>query len=108
MMGHTEEMLCSPFAISFRDATLSDVAAVIELVHSAYRGEASRAGWTTEADLLDGNRTDASIVRADISAARSVIVLARRTQSQERPVAMDHVEADATVAIDELLACCHL
>ena len=30
----------------------------MSLVESAYRGNASRAGWTTEADMLDGQRTD--------------------------------------------------
>jgi ribosomal protein S18 acetylase RimI-like enzyme len=43
---------------SFRNAGLEDVAAVVQLVESAYRGESSRAGWTTEAHLLDGQRTD--------------------------------------------------
>ena len=41
-----------------RDATPADIPALHALVESAYRGEASRAGWTTEADLLDGQRTD--------------------------------------------------
>lgn len=44
--------------IAFRAATEADVAAVVALVESAYRGDASRRGWTTEADLLDGQRTD--------------------------------------------------
>ncbi|MBM4109777.1 MAG: GNAT family N-acetyltransferase [Phycisphaerae bacterium] len=43
----------------FRDACPEDVACVVALVERAYRGEVSRAGWTTEADLLDGQRTDA-------------------------------------------------
>jgi GNAT superfamily N-acetyltransferase len=43
--------------LDFRRATPGDVAAVVALVESAYRGEVSRAGWTTEADLLDGRRT---------------------------------------------------
>ena len=41
-----------------RDATPADIPALHRLIESAYRGEASRAGWTTEADLLDGQRTD--------------------------------------------------
>jgi ribosomal protein S18 acetylase RimI-like enzyme len=45
--------------LRFRVATLADVEAVVALTQSAYRGAASRAGWTTEADLLDGQRTDA-------------------------------------------------
>ncbi|ARP73471.1 N-acetyltransferase [Streptomyces pluripotens] len=44
--------------ISFRDATDADVDALVALVESAYRGDASRAGWTTEADILEGQRTD--------------------------------------------------
>lgn len=44
--------------LSFRRATLDDVSALHALVESAYRGETSRAGWTTEADFLDGQRTD--------------------------------------------------
>ncbi|GHH06148.1 GNAT family N-acetyltransferase [Streptomyces rubradiris] len=44
--------------LTFRDATDADVDALVALVESAYRGDSSRAGWTTEADLLDGQRTD--------------------------------------------------
>ena len=44
--------------LTFRSATLADVELVVALVESAYRGDPSRAGWTTEADLLDGQRTD--------------------------------------------------
>ncbi|MFJ8542222.1 GNAT family N-acetyltransferase [Streptomyces sp. NPDC093586] len=44
--------------LTFRDATDADVDALVALVESAYRGESSRAGWTTEADILQGQRTD--------------------------------------------------
>jgi ribosomal protein S18 acetylase RimI-like enzyme len=44
--------------IILRDAVTADIPALHGLIESAYRGEASRAGWTTEADLLDGQRTD--------------------------------------------------
>ena len=40
--------------LHFRPATLADRDALVALVTSAYRGDSSRAGWTTEADLLDG------------------------------------------------------
>src|SRR6478609_4885431 len=39
-------------------ATEKDIPALDILVNSAYRGEGSKKGWTTEADLLDGLRTD--------------------------------------------------
>lgn len=44
-------------------ATEPDVAALNHLVNSAYRGESSKKGWTTEADLLDGSRTDEPSLR---------------------------------------------
>ncbi|TDK27458.1 GNAT family N-acetyltransferase [Luteimonas aestuarii] len=72
----------------FRDASVADIPALVALVTSAYRGEASRAGWTTEADLLDGNRIDPDVLRHDIERPRSRIVLAER----------DHA----------LLACAHI
>lgn len=40
-------------------ASASDIPAIKDLLNSAYRGERSRKGWTTEADLIAGNvRTD--------------------------------------------------
>ena len=62
----------------FRNATPSDVSAVVELVESAYRGEASRAGWTTEADLLDGQRTDEIEIREIIGRPQSRIRVAEQ------------------------------
>ena len=38
-------------------ATLEDVSTLNNLVNSAYRGESSKKGWTTETDLLGGIRT---------------------------------------------------
>ncbi len=45
--------------IQLRPAEKSDLLQLSRLVNSAYRGDVSRQGWTTEADLLDGQRTDA-------------------------------------------------
>ncbi len=39
-------------------ATLQDIPALTALINSAYRGESSKKGWTTEAHLLEGKRTD--------------------------------------------------
>ena len=39
-------------------AQVTDASALAELINSAYRGDSSRVGWTTEADLLNGGRTD--------------------------------------------------
>lgn len=39
-------------------ATHQDIPALVVLINSAYRGEGSKQGWTTEADLIGGLRTD--------------------------------------------------
>jgi GNAT superfamily N-acetyltransferase len=65
---------------TFRVATSDDVALVVELVESAYRGERSKTGWTTEAELLDGQRTDAEAIAAVISSADSRLLLASDEQ----------------------------
>lgn len=65
-------------ALQFRPAQASDTDAIVALVESAYRGEASRAGWTTEADLLDGRRTGPEDVQAILARERSQLLLAER------------------------------
>jgi len=63
-------------SLGFRLAAERDVPAIVGLVESAYRGEASRAGWTTEEHLLGGQRTDAEAVLAKVRAPGSVMLLA--------------------------------
>jgi hypothetical protein len=63
---------------TFRFAHTEDVAAIVALTESAYRGDASRAGWTTEADLLDGQRTDSAAVAGLIANPASCVLLAER------------------------------
>lgn len=58
-----------------RRATKADAPAIVALVESAYRGEASRAGWTTEVDLLDGQRTDVEEVVALLDDPRNRILV---------------------------------
>jgi ribosomal protein S18 acetylase RimI-like enzyme len=60
---------------AFRPATPDDAPAIVELIESAYRGDSSRAGWTTEADLIEGQRTDADGVLAVITKADGRLVV---------------------------------
>ena len=78
--------------LNFRPATLADIPALVTLVTSAYRGAVSKQGWTTEADMLDGQRIDPAVLQQDIERPRSRVILA------ERP------DADGVV----LLACVHV
>src|SRR5262245_19929900 len=68
--------------LSFRSASTADVAEIVRLVESAYRGDASRTGWTTEADLLDGQRTDADAVAEMLRQPDSTVLLADEDDGQ--------------------------
>ncbi|CRK59525.1 FIG01201438: hypothetical protein [Alloactinosynnema sp. L-07] len=62
--------------LTFREATLADVPVLVPLIESAYRGDSSREGWTTEADLLEGQRTDPDGVAEVITAPKSALLTA--------------------------------
>jgi len=70
-------------------ARTNDVPALVALVNSAYRGDSSRAGWTTEADLLGGQRIDAQRLAETIAAPNSVVLL---HEAQGEPIACVHLE----------------
>jgi ribosomal protein S18 acetylase RimI-like enzyme len=74
--------------LTYRIATEDDVPALVELVQSAYRGDVSRQGWTTEADILEGQRVDAAMVTDAVNDLAAAVLLA-------------HAGGD-------LVACCHL
>jgi GNAT superfamily N-acetyltransferase len=58
-----------------RLATPEDAPELAMLIHSAYRGDSSRQGWTTEADLLDGQRIDVDQVLAVIADPNSAMLV---------------------------------
>lgn len=68
----------TPSALAFRDAAPGDIDELVALIESAYRGDASRVGWTTEADLLHGQRTDPAGVREVIERPLSRMLIAER------------------------------
>jgi len=77
--------------LSFRPATAADTHAIVALVESAYRGDASRAGWTTEADFLDGRRTGPDDIQACLVREKSMILLA---ECDGRLLACAHVAVE--------------
>jgi ribosomal protein S18 acetylase RimI-like enzyme len=64
--------------LTFRTAGPGDVGELAVLIQSAYRGDESRKGWTTEADLLDGQRTDAAELAEVIGGIDRRILIAER------------------------------
>lgn len=64
----------------FRYAVKQDAELVAQLVNRGYRGDTSRTGWTTEADLLIGTRIDAEGVRLLLEADDAFILLCLQEQ----------------------------
>lgn len=61
--------------IRARQAKIEDIPLLNELVNSAYRGESSKKGWTTEADLLGGQRTDPKFLEETLQAKENTILV---------------------------------
>jgi ribosomal protein S18 acetylase RimI-like enzyme len=56
------------------EASLADIPVICRLVNAAYRGDTSRKGWTTEADLLEGMRVDEDMLTQYLQQENSVIL----------------------------------
>ena len=85
--GYFRSMIIAP-------AADSDLEAIAALVNSAYRGDSSRAGWTTEADYLDGQRTDAETLRRDLAANPGALILTLRDAPADPIIGTVWLEAD--------------
>jgi len=83
-------------SLIFVEATIADLPEVRALVESAYRGDSSRRGWTTEADYLDGQRTDVDALQEIINHPMQCILLAREGSEL---VASVHLKLDLPSAM---------
>jgi N-acetylglutamate synthase-like GNAT family acetyltransferase len=62
-------------AILCRQAVESDAKDLVKVIRSAYRGDISRRGWTSEADLVGGDRIDVDQVLALAEANNSFFLV---------------------------------
>jgi ribosomal protein S18 acetylase RimI-like enzyme len=59
-------------------ATTTDVPAMVALLNSAYRGDASRQGWTTEANLIAGDtRATSGMLESVMEQPGSVMLICK-------------------------------
>lgn len=63
--------------IVIEPAARRDLPALHTLIESAYRGDSARRGWTHEADLLGGQRTDPAMLEAMLADADQHLLVAR-------------------------------
>lgn len=79
--------------LSFRKATAADVPGILKLVRAAYR---TKAGWTTEADIVVDDRIDETGLLEKINAPHGQVLLAFSAP------------AGAAPEDERLLSCCEL
>jgi len=60
--------------LSFHPASAGDVGEIARLINLCYRGDVSREGWTSEADLLEGARTNEDEIRSLVEREGSAIL----------------------------------
>jgi ribosomal protein S18 acetylase RimI-like enzyme len=87
--------------LDLRPATIEDVDEIVDLINMCYRGDSSRAGWTTEADLLGGTRTHDKEIRDLISQPGSMILVCI---SDRELVGSVHIQQDGDASYLGLLA----
>jgi ribosomal protein S18 acetylase RimI-like enzyme len=68
--------------MSITAAKPEDIPVLVALINSAYRGEASKKGWTTEADLLKGEARTNLATLSDLMDKPSSVVL-KYTNNEE-------------------------
>ncbi len=66
----------------------TEITALCTLINSVYRGETAKDGWTTEADLLSGQRCDLTMLNELVTRPNSGFLVLGNTE--------------------EMIACCHL
>jgi GNAT superfamily N-acetyltransferase len=74
------------FDIQFTVAKNAHAKAIADLINSAYRGDSSKRGWTTEADLLGGQRTDEAKIAEIIATPGQIILLAHLGDIQDQKI----------------------
>ncbi len=62
--------------------TALDINELVDLVNSAYRGDSSKKGWTTEAELLEGIRTDPNTLLEQINQPGHTILKAVNSEHE--------------------------
>lgn len=80
--------------IHFRLAELKDVPDLNRFVNGAYRGDSSKSGWTTESDLLGGQRVDFDGLAELIEARQSFILCAFDSHDDQKLISCVHLKKE--------------
>lgn len=87
----------SPYP-QYRPATEEDIADIVELVNRAYRDERQR-GWTSEADLVSGERVQADAIRPLLDDPASLILLMHHEAGLGGCVHLQHSDGEVLLGM---------
>lgn len=87
-------------------AHLDEAADLSSLVNQAYRWDSSRKGWTTEADLLDGQRADVEMIERLLANDKESTILVLRYIKNSLEVSND-MESFIRKLPSPIVACVH-
>jgi GNAT superfamily N-acetyltransferase len=85
--------------LATRAASAADAPALATLVNSAYRGASSKAGWTTEADLLGGQRIDVERIVEMIATSGNVILVCEQDHVLVACVHLERTDSDCYLGL---------
>ncbi len=69
--------------MEFKFAQREDAPQIAHLVNLAYRGDYAKQGWTTESELLGGQRTDSESIEEILSTPHQMIMLVLDSESKK-------------------------
>ena len=72
----------TPADFTLATATPADAPRLTQFVNAAYRGDSSRQGWTTESDLLDGQRIDEAGLHDMLTLPQAAILLCQNAAGE--------------------------
>ncbi|WP_347987851.1 N-acetyltransferase [Methylomonas sp. AM2-LC] len=72
---------------------------LVALINSAYRGAVSKQGWTSEADLLDGRRTDKNEILRLLTDEDSLLICGQLDGQLVASVLLLHVDQQAQISM---------
>ena len=87
----------------FSSAKIQDAAQIAALVNMTYRGDSSRLGWTSEADLLEGLRTDGDDIARLINSRDSVIITATAANQLLGSILIQYADQSAELGMFSVL-----
>jgi GNAT superfamily N-acetyltransferase len=79
LAAHSLRERAQAVVVDLHQAADADVPMIVSLMNRAYRGSGTEAGWNTETDYIEGDRTSEALLREELAAKPQGTLLIWRT-----------------------------